>query len=120
VTNPTAELEDLERQGWLALSSPDGAAFYEDVMADDGLMVFPGSVLDKTASVNAIRAAPPWGRFELADTIVVHPTPDTAIVAYRATATRGDAAPYHALMTSTYARREGRWRLVVHQQSPSP
>ena len=35
-----AELEDLERRAWEALSGAGGAAFYETVMADDGVMVF--------------------------------------------------------------------------------
>nr|MBA2632030.1 DUF4440 domain-containing protein [Chloroflexota bacterium] len=43
---PVRELEALEREGWAALTGPDGAAFYAEVMADDGLMVFPGMVLD--------------------------------------------------------------------------
>ena len=120
MTTSPRGLADLEREGWLALSGPDGALFYDDLMADDGLMVFPGSVLDKAASIEAIRGAAPWATFELADTRVVLPTPDTAIVAYRATAARAAAAPYRALMTSVYACRDGRWRLVLHQQTPSP
>jgi hypothetical protein len=28
--------------------------------------------------------------------------------------------PYRALMSSVYARRDGRWRLVLHQQTPIP
>ena len=32
-----SELEALEREGWEALSGPNGAAFYDELMADDGL-----------------------------------------------------------------------------------
>ena len=113
-------LEALEREGWEALSGPDGASFYQELLADDALMVFPGFVLDKRESIEAISGASPWQSFELADLRVVEATPDTGIVTYRATAQRGGAAPYHALMTSVYARRDGRWRLLLHQQTPTP
>jgi uncharacterized protein (TIGR02246 family) len=114
----SGELEDLERRGWEALSSPEGAAFYEDLMADDGVMVFPGMVLDKAETVRAIADAPPWQSFELADLRVIEATPESGIVTYDATARRADEDEYRALMSTVYARRDGRWRLLLHQQSP--
>ena len=118
MSNLAGEIERLERDGWTALSSAGGAAFYEDLMADDGLMVFPGSVMDKTTAIAAIRGAGPWSTFELEDLRVAGD--DTAsVIAYRARARRGDAKPYEAEMSSVYVRRAGRWRLLVHQQSPA-
>ena len=114
-----SELEALEREGWEALSGPDGAAFYDEVMADDGVMVFPGMVLDKPQTLAAIAAERPWSSFELAEVRVVKGNDDSAIVTYRATAQRGRVV-YRALMTSVYARRDGRWRLLLHQQTPTP
>jgi uncharacterized protein (TIGR02246 family) len=114
----TSEIAALERRGWEALSGPDGADFYRDAMADDGLMVFPGLVLDKATTLRAIAAAPPWSRFELEDVREIAATPDSAIVVYRATAQREGEDPYEANMTSVYARRGGRWQLVLHQQTP--
>lgn len=115
----THEIEQLERLGWEALSGPDGAAFYEDLMADHGLMVFSGLTLDKRATVHAIRGEQPWSRFLLDDVRVVE-SGDTAVVAYHATAQRGEADKYRARMSSVYARVDGRWRLLLHQQSPDP
>ena len=113
------ELEELERRGWEALSGPDGAAFYEEVMADDGLMVFPfGMVLDKAATLKAIAGERPWARSDLADVRVIEGGPESCIVTYRAEAQRPGESPYRALMTTVYARRDGRWRLLLHQQSP--
>jgi uncharacterized protein (TIGR02246 family) len=119
-SDPAAELEALERQGWEALSGPSGAAFYEELMADDGLMVFPGLVLDKRDTLRAIAGERPWARFELSDVRVTRATPDAALVTYRAVSQRGEEAEYRALMTTVYARRDGRWRLVLHQQTPLP
>ena len=114
------EIEQLERRGWDALSSADGAAFYENLMADDGLMVFTGMILDKAATVSAIGDAPPWESFELADVRMIEGTPDSGTIVYRATARRAGEEPYRAMMSTVYARRQGRWRLVLHQQTPNP
>lgn len=115
----TDELEALERQGWEALCGPKGADFYNDLMADDGVMVFPGVVLDKAATVDAIAGASAWQSFDLTDVNVVDAAPDTAFVTYSATAQRAGQASYRALMSSVYVRRDGRWRLVLHQQTPN-
>ena len=114
------EIEALERRGWQALSGSDGAAFYADLMADDGLMVFPRLVLDKKHTIRAIAAERPWSTFNLEDLRFTQAGPDGAVVTYRATAQREGDAPYRALMSSVYARRDGAWRLVLHQQSPDP
>ena len=112
-----AQIEGLERAGWDALTGPEGATFYADCMADDGLMVFPGTVMDKAAAIDAISSAAPWSSYELSNIRVVEATPDSAVIVYQATARRGETT-YEAEMTSLYARRAGRWRLVLHQQSP--
>jgi len=113
------EIEQLERRGWGALSGPNGAAFYADVMADDGLMVFPRLILDKRRTLAAIEAEAPWDGFDLSDIRVVEATPDAATIVYRAVARRGRFV-YRANMSSAYARRDGRWQLVLHQQSADP
>lgn len=116
----TEELQALERRGWDALCGPNGAAFYDDLMADDGVMVFPGMILDKAATLRAIAGAAPWQSFELTDVRVVTATPETGIVIYRAAAQRAGDVAYRAMMSSMYSRYEGRWRLLMHQQTPTP
>jgi hypothetical protein len=101
------EVDALELRGWEALAGPDGAAFYDDLMADDGVMVFPGVILDKAATLRAIAGAAPWQSFELTDLHVIEGTQDSGIVVYRATAQRAGEEPYRALMSSAYARRDG-------------
>jgi hypothetical protein len=118
MTRDLHELEDLERQGWRALSGTSGEAFYDQTMADDGLMVFPGAVLDKHESLLAIASASPWQTFELSDLRVVTVAEDVAFITYSARAVRSNASPYQAVMTSLYRRAGNRWQLVLHQQSP--
>ena len=117
VKAPAGEIEELERRGWQALSGSNGAAFYEDVMAEDGFMVFPGMVMDKTTAVATIRDVEPWTRFELAD-IRVAVDANAALITYRANAQRAGQPEYEAVMSSVYVRREGQWLLLLHQQSP--
>ena len=117
MTDLASDIEELERRGWAALSGPDGAAFYEDAMADDGLMVFPGMVMDKATAIATIRDVEPWARFELAD-VRVAADPNAALITYRATAQRAGQPEYTAVMSSVYVRRDGRWLLLLHQQSP--
>jgi hypothetical protein len=114
---PADEVEALERRGWEALSGPNGTAFYEGVMADDGLMVFPGSIMDKPTALDAISRASPWSSFELSD---IRTTADNLVglVTYRAKSQRDQAPPYEAVMSSVYVRRQGQWKLLLHQQSP--
>jgi len=114
-----AELEELEREGWEALSGPGAAPFYSELMADDGLMVFPDIVMDKGESLRAIADAAPWVSFDLSKLKVIEATNNSGVVVYHATAQRAGEPPYEADMASHYARRDGRWRLVLHQQSPT-
>jgi uncharacterized protein (TIGR02246 family) len=119
VTAVADEIEALERRGWEALSGPDGAEFYTDLLTDDGLMVFPGAVLDRAQSLQAIAGATPWATYELEDIRVVA-APDAAVITYHATAQRTGEAPYRALMSSVFVRPDDRWRLALHQQTPDP
>lgn len=115
------ELEAVERAGWDALCNGEGATFYADLMTDDAVMVLAhGQAMGRAAVVESLGGGPAWDRYELADLSAVPAGPDAATLVYRATAHRGDAAPFTALMTSTYARRDGRWRLTVYTQTPVP
>lgn len=114
------ELIDLEQAAWQALttSGDAAAAFYDGVLAKDVLMLFPGGMVidDRAQVVNSMKGAD-WDSFELSDTRVLQLSDDSAILAYRAHARRGDN-DYDALLNSTYIREDGAWRLALHQQTP--
>lgn len=113
------EVEELERRGWQALSGPEGAAFYHDLMADDGLMVFSGLTLDKPGTIRAIAGEQPWSTHRLDDVRIVDAA-EAAVISYYATARREGRPEYRASMSSVYVWRDERWRLLLHQQSPDP
>ena len=114
------ELIDLERAAWEALTDSGEAAvaFYDKVLARDVLMLFPGGMVidDRAQVVDSMKGAD-WDSFELSDERVLDLGDDSAVVAYRAHATRGDT-DYDALLNSTYVLEDGSWRLVLHQQTP--
>lgn len=111
---------ELERRGWTALttSGDEAARFYDELLADDVVMVLPGGmVIAERAQAVAAMAGPPWDHVDLGPLRAVALTDDCVAVVYRATAHRSGSG-YEAWFTSTYARRDDAWRLAVHQQTP--
>jgi hypothetical protein len=117
----TEELFELEQAGWRALSSdPSQAiAFYGTLLDDTVIMLLPAGLrlTDRTEILRTM-AGPPWSRYELSDPHVLVLGRDAAVVTYTVTAQREPAAPYAALVSTSYVRRPQGWRLVVHQQTP--
>lgn len=112
-----AELEQLERQFWTG-----GAQFYTGNLAADAVMVFadPVGVLRRERIVETIAAAPRWRSVTFEDVSLVELAPNVRLLTYRARAERQDElSPYAALVSSAYVRRDGRWQLAFHQQTPA-
>ena len=58
-----------------------------------------------------------WKEVRLSNLLSHQLSDDVALIGYEAHATRGDGTPYHALIGSAYARRDGAWKLCFHQHS---
>ena len=112
------QLFDLERRGWDALSAPNAAAFFADLMTDDAVMVFSGTVMTKRESLAAMTSARPWARYRLLDMRVLRVGTGGRLVLYHAIAKRAAGVEYDALMSSIYVRRSDGWKMVFHQQTP--
>lgn len=110
-------LLELEEAFWREAGN---GAFYAANLIEDALMVFPApfGVMEKPATVNAVDASPAWLRFELQEVRFVDLTDDSAVLVYRAKARDASGAAYSAYITSVYVRRDGAWKLAVHQQTP--
>lgn len=100
------------------LAQGDGAT-YRHHLAEDALVVVPGAVLDLAGTATAMDASPGWDEFTLTEARLGEPAPDVATIVYRFHGRRGDEI-YSAVLSSTYVRRDGRWRLVLHQHTPVP
>jgi hypothetical protein len=97
--------------------APGGSEAYRRHLADDAVVVVPGAVLTREECIAAIAAAPEWDEHAIADARTVRLGSDSAVLTYRWESRRG-ADRYAAVMSSVYARRDGAWRLVLHQQTP--
>jgi Zn-finger nucleic acid-binding protein len=80
----------------------------------------PGFIVDKAMFVQMVDSEASWTSFTVEEPRVTSLTPDTAILVYRATGKRTGQPDYVALMSSIYVKRDGRWRLAHHQQTPQP
>jgi hypothetical protein len=115
------ELIDLEERGWQALAADPRTAteFYERVLDDEVVMLLPGGLrLTERATVVASMGGAPWASYHLEGPQVLALGDAAAVVSYGVVAQREGAAPYSALISSTYVRRDDGWRLAVHQQTP--
>ena len=115
------DLLALEDEGWKALSTGGdaAAAFYGRVLDDDVAFLLPGGLkVDDRAKAVEMMGGQPWDWYRIVDARVLPLGEGAAAVLYTAEARRGDEPVYSALMSSTYVRRDGGWRLAVHQQSP--
>lgn len=114
------EVVRLEVRGWEALSTGrvEATAFYRDVLDDDVVMLLPGGLVLRGAdAVLPTLGADPWRGFAIANPEVRSLSADVALLTYAVSAHRGGPG-YEALVTSVYVRRDGRWRLALHQQTP--
>ncbi|MCA9873891.1 MAG: nuclear transport factor 2 family protein [Anaerolineales bacterium] len=114
-------LIELEEQGWQALSSAGdaGKRFYEAILREDAVMVFPGGLrLSGKEAILASLAAQPWQSFQMEEAQTLDLTENAGVVVYQVTAQRAGSAPYEALISSTYVQHNGVWKLVLHQQTP--
>jgi hypothetical protein len=108
-----------EREGWTALTTADGGAYYREHLAANALMAFPFGVIDRDQAIEAIESAPPWAEFELRDPRVIALTDASGIVVYSVTARRDGDEPYSAVASSAFVREGGGWKLAFHQQTPT-
>ncbi|MFN2201604.1 MAG: nuclear transport factor 2 family protein [Caldilineaceae bacterium] len=115
------ELIELEVQGWQALTEEGDAArdFYESVLREDAVMLFPGGIrLQGKDEILASFAAQPWQSFQFQEMQVISLLAEAGVVVYWVAAQRADTEPYEALISSTYVRDGDTWKLALHQQTP--
>lgn len=120
MSNLLGELLDKERELWDANVAGDGA-FYAKALRDDALAVSPWGVLGKEAVVAAVNAnRNPYTGYRLSDPVALPLGHDAAVLTYRAEVdgeNEGGLFTHTVYATSAYARADGDWRSVFHQQS---
>lgn len=115
------DLIELEEQGWQALSMEGdaGKKFYRSVLREDAIMLFPGDlIIDGKQNILESFSAQPWKSYQIEKMQVISLSENAAVLVYKVTAQREGRDPYVALISSTYARSDKMWQLVIHQQTP--
>jgi hypothetical protein len=112
------DLLRIETEGWEALSGGTGRRYYSALLTDDAVMLLPQvGVLSHDKALDGMDAQP-WSWFQIRNPQTVELSPDSAVLHYRVQARRDFQSEYQALIASTYIRRDGEWKLAVHQQTP--
>lgn len=108
------EVWALEQRLWR-----DGPAAFEELLADEVLMVLPmpGPAMDRAAVLASLDGAARWDRIETAEPQHMQIGPGTLLLTYLAKAEREGAA-YQAGTASLWRRTGAGWRLAFHQQTP--
>jgi hypothetical protein len=108
-------LMGIERE----LADGDGSTYVRR-LSDDAVVVIPGRVLDKPATVAVMGELPAWDGHEFRNGRLQMLDEDKAILTYRFEGRRGYER-YDAVLSSTYVREHGGdWELAFHQQTPLP
>lgn len=111
-------LSALETAGWEALKAGTGRRFYAEVLTPDAVMLLPQvGLLEHDRALDGMDGQP-WSWFQLRNPQVVPLGDDAAVLTYRVQARRDFQPEYQALVSSTYVRRDGQWRMALHQQTP--
>lgn len=115
-TSSETRLLELESAFWESAGDP---RFYRENFADDGVMALSDGLMTKTQVVSAMEEASPWSTFTIDNVRFVDVGDDVTALVYTADAARdGRDGSYRAAISSVYVNRGGRWRLVLHQQTP--
>ena len=108
-----------ERELWT-----NNAVLYQDTLVPEALLVFPETgVITRDVAVEAIRQENAegrrWAEVHMQQVRTLALSDDAVLLTYRVAARwEHEQAPIEALASSAYVRRDGRWKLAFHQQTP--
>ncbi len=119
MTNLEATLWDLEKRQWQALTTVQTAIdFYSEFLTEDSLMAVPYGIGDRETVLQAMEDSPVIVESQLRDPQVIKLTDDSGLVVYSMTQCRQGMEPFDAAICTGYVRRDGRWLMAYHQQTP--
>jgi hypothetical protein len=95
-----------------------GADAYRRYLHADAVLIVPGMVLDRVETIAAMDASPGWDEFTMERERVIPLAEGAALLTYRFDGRRGEVR-YAAQMGSVYVERDGEWRMIFHQQTPT-
>ena len=108
-----------ERELWT-----NNAVLYQDTLVPEALLVFPETgVITRDVAVEAITQENAegrrWAEVHMQQVRTLTLSDDAVLLTYRVVARwEHEQALIEALASSAYVRRDGRWKLAFHQQTP--
>lgn len=115
------QLLEVERRFW-EVTPEDGVDVYRANMAEEAVMVLapPMAIIGKAETVPLFENldSPPWASYAISQPKAISLGSDGGLLVYTVLGTRPDTTTYAARVGSGYVRRDGRWLLVFHQQTP--
>jgi hypothetical protein len=115
MANPKDEILELERRFWTG-----DADFYKENLDAECLIAFTqmAGVMTREDVAGTVGSGNRWKNLDLTVKGLLEPAPDVALFGYEASAERDTGEAYSALVSSGYVRRNGRWKMMFHQQTP--
>jgi hypothetical protein len=109
------EVLEIERGFWSG-----GPDYYRQNLDDLCVTAFTemAGTFKKDDIAGMITETDRWRDLSLDVKGCLEPAPGFAILTYAVKATRKNNEPYAAAVTSAYVKRNGAWKLVLHQQTP--
>jgi hypothetical protein len=113
------QLVEIERKLWT-----NDAAYYRDNLIEEAVLVFAETgVIPRETAVEAILSenakGQRWAEVEFADVKSRRLSDDVVLLTYRITARwEHEESRIFALASSVYVKRNERWKLAFHQQTP--
>ena len=109
------ELLPIERGFWTG-----GADYYRQNLDDLCVTVFTemAGAFKREEIAGMIADTDRWRDLQLDVKGCLEPAPGFAILIYAVKATRKNNEAYAAAVTSAYVKRNGAWKMVLHQQTP--
>jgi hypothetical protein len=116
VTATEKDLLALEKKFWTG-----DTKFYQDNVDDSALIAFGpdmAGVMSNKEIASSAGQGNRWKNLDIKLKGLIEPADDVAILSYEANATRSNGETYAALVSTGYARRDGGWKMMFHQQTP--
>ena len=116
MTDQGEMLLQLERMFWQSAGDPEE---YSTNLADDALHVVPGAGIEqRNEALAGVASAAAWQSFSIDDPTELELGDGARALVYTTRAHRAGGRDYRAAVTSVYRCESGKWRLVLHQQTP--
>ena len=103
---------EKEKKSWM-----EGESYYQEILAQDAIMVFSIGVLERRKVLETVSKGPRWDTIKISEDKIIKLGDREMLLTYKVTATRGDNE-YEAFVSSIYKKQDDDWKICFHQQTP--